>query len=136
MSKPDGKYLEYVGGHPDTEYQAKFDVAWAALGHHGIVPKGFRCDGGSTSFAEHLGYPSVGDEMERCYLVHDHINRNPQHYPHIKRRWTMDRIMWEVARQDGACFLKRWGAWRAVRRFGKKAWKAHRVDIENAKDWL
>ena len=121
MMPRDGRYSRWVGG--DNPFEVIADVPWVACRRQGTVQRPFRHDGGSTGRARHVGFPPVGDEMERGYLVHDDLYRNPR--PGISRR-KADAIMRAIHKQDGVCWARRMAAWWAVRRFGGNAWRRHR----------
>ena len=125
MSKPDGNFFKYVGPPGDEEYECYKAYTFQMRGETYYVKRGFRCDVGSTSHAEHFGWPSVGSPMERCYGAHDLVYRNPHMFPGIKRRHA-DKMMRKEGKRHGASLRERWGAWWAVRRFGKSAWEKHR----------
>lgn len=127
MSHKDGKYSQWVGGA--NPYLTTAPVVWSAGGRSGVVPAGFAHDGGTTSVARHLGFPSVGDELERGFLVHDHCYRVPSAHPGLKRRQA-DKIMRKIHKQDGVYWARRMAAWWFVRRFGKSAWKKQRQYID------
>lgn len=120
-----GHYVRRTDGATDYPYEVIKPIRWKAAGHAGLVPVGFRCDGGSTGPAGRIGFPSVGDEMERGYIVHDYLYRFGQ----MKRR-RADKIMRELHKQDGAHWFRRMAAWVAVRRFGRASWRKHRAIAE------
>ena len=115
------RYVRWVGGA--DPYEVEKPLVWRTRQFSGMVPRGFRCDGGSTGPAGCVGFPSVGDEMERGYIVHDHLYRVPRF---SVTRHSADKIMRTIHKQDGAGWLKRTAAWWAVRRFGKNAWRKYR----------
>lgn len=127
MAKPDGNYFKYVGPPGPDEYEC-VEAYWFRLkGMLYQVEVGFRCDVGSTSIGERIGWPSVGSPMEGPYGAHDKVYRNPELFPGIKRRHA-DKMMLKEGKRHGASFRERWVAWWFVRQFGKKSWEKHRGD--------
>ena len=119
----EGRYVAKIDG--DYPYEVEVAISWKAGRFSGLVRVGFQCDGGSTGPAGHIGFPSIGDELERGFIVHDWLYRGEGDYPRMKRRHA-DKIMRKLHKQDGVCWTRRMAAWFAVRRFGRTSWRRHR----------